>query len=161
MKIRELHTLSESLARKQPIYIGKSMDQIDLSLADFLNMYPEREDLKILFVRESEGVYKFGQKRVYVKIEKGNQIFVKVGGGFMNVKEFIDKYTPLEIEKIQRNSVSARYNKKLQIQKISSRVSQGSKDFAESSSPKWDPYSRSGRQSGGGNSSSSPGGGRN
>lgn len=60
LKIRELHTLSESLARKQPIYIGKSMDQIDLSLSDFLNMYPEREDLKILFVRESEGVYKFG-----------------------------------------------------------------------------------------------------
>lgn len=92
--MRELHQLSESLARKQPIYIGKSLDQIDLGLADFINQYPEREKLKILFIRESEGVYKFGQKRVFVKIEKGNQIYVKVGGGFMSVKEFIEKFTP-------------------------------------------------------------------
>ena len=45
--------------------------------------------MKIMFLRESEGVYKFGSKRVYVKIEKGEAIMVRVGGGFMHIDEFI------------------------------------------------------------------------
>ena len=44
---------------------------MDSTLAKYLNKYPEREKLKILFLREADGVYQFGQKRVYVKIEKG------------------------------------------------------------------------------------------
>ena len=42
-----------------------------------------------MFLRESEGVYKFGQKRVYVKVEKGNQILVRAGGGYMHIDQFI------------------------------------------------------------------------
>jgi len=45
--------------------------------------------MNIAFVRESEGVYQFGQKRVYIKVEKGDRILVRVGGGFMNIDEFI------------------------------------------------------------------------
>ena len=55
--------------------------------------------MKILFLRESEGVYQFGSKRVYIKVDC-NQVLVRVGGGFINVKQFIDKFTPLEVEKI-------------------------------------------------------------
>jgi hypothetical protein len=43
-----------------------------------------------MFLRESEGVYRFGQKRVFLKIESGNRIYVRVGGGFMFIKEFIE-----------------------------------------------------------------------
>ena len=50
--------------------------------------------MKIMFLRESEGVYQFGQKRVYIKVEKGNQLLVRVGGGFMHIEEFIEMYTP-------------------------------------------------------------------
>jgi len=35
-------------------------DPIDKSMADFYNLKPEMEKMKILFLRESEGVYKFG-----------------------------------------------------------------------------------------------------
>ena len=42
---------------------------IDQALGDFLNNYPEREKLKILFLRESAGVYQFGAKKVYIKVE--------------------------------------------------------------------------------------------
>ena len=42
-----------------------------------------------MFLRESEGVYRFGQKRVNVKVEAGNQVLVRVGGGFLTVDEFI------------------------------------------------------------------------
>lgn len=66
-----------------------------------MNGYPERDGLKILFVRESEGVYQFGSKRVYLKIEKGNSILVRIGGGFMDIKTFIDKFTPPETEKMR------------------------------------------------------------
>lgn len=61
--------------------------------------------MNIMFLRESEGVYQFGQKRVYIKVEKGNRILVKVGGGFMKIEEFIRKYTPEEVEKLTRKDV--------------------------------------------------------
>ena len=62
------------LLKNQAIYIAKKNDCIDVALSNFINKFPEREKMNILFLRESEGVYQFGQKRVYVKIEKGNQI---------------------------------------------------------------------------------------
>ena len=45
-----------------------------------------------MFVRESEGVYKFGSKKVYIKVEKGNHVLIKVGGGFVRVEDFIDGF---------------------------------------------------------------------
>lgn len=87
---QEIAKLNEQLEKNQVIYIAKKHDMIDEGLAEYLNQFPEREKLKILFLRESEGVYQFGQRRVYVKIEKGNQIKVKVGGGFVDVKDFIE-----------------------------------------------------------------------
>ena len=55
-----------------------------------------------MFLRESEGVYRFGSRQVYIKIEKGNKIVVRVGGGFIDIDEFITKYTADEISKIKR-----------------------------------------------------------
>jgi hypothetical protein len=42
-----------------------------------------------MFMRESEGVYQFGSKRVYVKIDK-ERINVRVGGGYLSIDEFLD-----------------------------------------------------------------------
>ena len=53
-------------------------------MAEFINNYPERAKLKIMFMRESEGVYQFGTKRVYVRVEKNN-IKIRVGGGFLSI----------------------------------------------------------------------------
>lgn len=84
------------------IYIPHKYDKIDLALAQFINEYPEREKMKILFLRESEGVYTFGRKKVNVKVEKGNQIYIRVGGGFLHIMEFLNQYTPLEVKEIRR-----------------------------------------------------------
>ena len=65
--------------------------------------------MKILFLRESEGVYQFGQKRVYIKIGKGNQLVVRVGGGYMLIQDFIEQYTVQEVERIQRKDVISRF----------------------------------------------------
>lgn len=79
-------------------------------LADYLNTrFREREDsLKIMFIREREGVYKFGSKRVYIKVEQGNQIMVRVGGGFMSIDKFVNQYTEAELDRIQRRDMFSR-----------------------------------------------------
>ena len=71
------------------VYIPVKDDQIDKRLAEYINNYPDRQKLKIMLMRESEGVYEFGSKRVYVRVDK-NKINVRVGGGFLSIDEFLD-----------------------------------------------------------------------
>lgn len=82
--------------------------------------------MKILFLRESEGVYQFGQKRIHVRVEKGGQVLIRVGGGFMTAAEFIETYTPAEVNKIQRQDASKRFAQKIRTQRLSRDLSQSS-----------------------------------
>ena len=100
---------------KKSVYIPKKRDPVDEELGKYLNTYPESSGLKIMFLRESEGVYQFGQKRVYVKCEKGGQILVRVGGGFMHIDNFISQYTPLEVEKVERKDVLKNWQNKIKV----------------------------------------------
>ena len=56
---------------KNDVYIPKKKDVLDENLSEYLSLYPEKEKLKIMFLRETEGVYQFGSRRVYLKCEKG------------------------------------------------------------------------------------------
>lgn len=71
------------------IYIPVRTDAVDMKLAEYINNYPDRKKLKIMFMRESEGVYEFGSRRIRVKVEK-DKILIKVGGGFLSIDEFLD-----------------------------------------------------------------------
>jgi len=71
------------------VYIPVKDDVTDKQLAEYINNYPERSKLKIMFSRESEGVYEFGTRRVYVRVDK-DRINVRVGGGYLSIDEFID-----------------------------------------------------------------------
>jgi len=51
------------------VYIPVKNDMTDKRLAEYINNYPERAKLKIMFMRESEGIYQFGTKRVYVRVD--------------------------------------------------------------------------------------------
>ena len=84
---QKLKTLYKNF--RNQIYHSDSTDKIDTALGNYLNQFPEREKMKIMFLRESEGIYRFGSKRVYVKTEKGGQMKVRVGGGFMSMGKFI------------------------------------------------------------------------
>ena len=64
-------------------------DIIDRRLAEYINNYPDRQKLKIMFMRETEGVYQFGTKRVYVRCVR-DKIEIKVGGGYLSLDEFLD-----------------------------------------------------------------------
>ena len=59
-KISELLDINEMLEKNQAIYIAKKNDKVDKTLARYINTFPEREKLNIMFLRESEGVYQFG-----------------------------------------------------------------------------------------------------
>ena len=77
------------LKARVAVYVPIKDDQTDLKLAEFINNYPDRNKLKIIFMREGEGVYTFGSKKVHIKIEKG-KIMIRVGGGFLSIDEFLD-----------------------------------------------------------------------
>lgn len=115
---RKLQQMKEYCEAVYTVYIPKKNDAIDEALARVLNEYPEKEKLKILFLRESEGVYRFGQRRVHLKVEKGNQVLVRVGGGFISAREFIEAFTDVEVDRIERNDVFMKFTEKLMAQKI-------------------------------------------
>ena len=97
--------------------------------------FPEREKLKIMFLRETEGVYKFGTKRIHIKIEKGDNIFCRVGGGYMHIDNFIDQYTQGEVDKIERKDVMSKFKRKLAVQSISANVAQDARESSPIKSP--------------------------
>ena len=46
-------------------------DNIDSALSEYINASTNPNKLTTLFIRERDGVYQFGSKRVYVKMESG------------------------------------------------------------------------------------------
>ena len=100
------------LKARVAIYVPIKDDPVDMKVAEFINNYPERNKLKIMFMRESEGVYEFGSKRIYVMIHKG-QIKIKVGGGYLSIDEFLDQFTPVELEKLERRDPLKRFSEKV------------------------------------------------
>lgn len=69
-----------------------------------------------MFMRESEGVYQFGTKRIAVRVEK-DKINIRVGGGYLSIDEFLDQYTPTELERLERKDPLKRFSEKLAMQK--------------------------------------------
>ena len=73
-------------------------DKIDKQLADIINSPDAKTDLlinraKMLFVRETEGVYTYCKKKVFMKNEK-ERLIIRVGGGYISLEEFIDTFNP-------------------------------------------------------------------
>ncbi len=116
----EVETLKSyviDLKQRIAVYIPARDDPTDRKLAEYINNYPDRSKLKIMFLRESEGVYEFGSKRVMVKVEQ-DKIRIRVGGGFLSIDEFLDQYTPGELEKIERKDPLKRFSAKMAVSQI-------------------------------------------
>ena len=62
-------------------------DIIDEKWAEYLN----NANLKLPVVREKEGVYIFGTKKVTAKILNEN-LMIRVGGGYMGAADFISQH---------------------------------------------------------------------
>ena len=116
LDIKELTDILNDVANKMQFYIPVKTDVTDITLGDYINNYPDKKKLKILFMRESEGVYQFGTRRVNVRVERG-KIMIKVGGGYLSIDEFLDQYTPAELAAFERQDPLMRFSSKVAIQK--------------------------------------------
>ena len=65
-------------------------DKIDKHLAEIIN---KSEKSKMLFIRESEGIYTYCKKKVFMKCQD-DRLIIRVGGGYMSLEEFIDTFNP-------------------------------------------------------------------
>ena len=70
LEVETLKSYIIDLKARIAVYIPVKDDPIDKKLAEYINNYPDRQKLKIMFMREQSGVYEFGSKRVMVKVEK-------------------------------------------------------------------------------------------
>lgn len=85
-------------------YHPVASDSIDCQLASIINntnKYNFERGIdtlskaKMLFIRESEGVYSYCKRRVII-MKDGDRLRFRVGGGFMSLEEFIENYTILK-----------------------------------------------------------------
>ena len=89
------------MKEKVAVYIPIMDDPVDCKLADFVNNFPDRNKLKLMFMRESAGKYEYGTKRVEIRVVQG-KLQVRVGGGYLTIDEFLDQYMTIELQKVER-----------------------------------------------------------
>lgn len=115
----EIDALKEyiiELKSRVAVYIPVREDDVDKRLAEYINNYPDRSKLKIMFMRESEGIYLFGTRKIYVWVEN-NKIIIRVGGGYLTIDEFLDIYTPVELDRLERKDPLKKFSEKVAVQR--------------------------------------------
>lgn len=86
------------------MYVPVKGDEVDMALAEYLNNMIDKSKLQVMFIRLNPGVYSFGSKKVCIKVDNG-KINIRVGGGYLRIEEFLDKYTTVELEKSLREGI--------------------------------------------------------
>jgi hypothetical protein len=84
------------IKERHPPYIPTLDDPIDVALFEYIKSCDE--PIPIPFTREEQGIYLFGTKRVFLKLENGN-LAIRIGGGFTSIQNFIEIYTSIELER--------------------------------------------------------------
>ena len=79
-------------------YVPVKGDEIDIALAHELNEIDNPDKFNVAFIRLKPGVYTFGTRKVSIKLING-KVNIRVGGGYLKVDEFLDKYSQIEKEK--------------------------------------------------------------
>ena len=115
-EIEQLRQYIIDLKSRIAVYIPVKNDVIDKKLAEYINNYPDRQKLKIMFMREADGVYQFGTKRIRVYC-KSDKIQIQVGGGYLSIDEFLDQYTPVELERLERKDPMRKITDRIALQK--------------------------------------------
>ena len=107
-QLLSLENIIDELRKDREIYKPLKDDPIDIALSDYVNT--RTAGLKVQFDREDHGIYNFGTKKIFVKLEQG-RLLIRVGGGYMQVEDFVKMYSPVELERFS-------VQKKEQAQKI-------------------------------------------
>jgi hypothetical protein len=97
-EIDQLKHMVVVIKNRNPMYVPVKGDVVDETLAEYLNN--RTEPIAVPFYRQDSEVYIFGTKRIFVKLDCG-RIAIRVGGGFMQIDDFLEIYTKQEIEKLE------------------------------------------------------------
>jgi len=103
----EMEQLKKKVTQLQALtalYVPVQGDEVDMALADYLNNIADKSKLQVMFIRLNPGVYSFGSKKVCIKVDNG-KINIRVGGGYLRIEEFLEKYTTIELEKSLRAGI--------------------------------------------------------
>lgn len=92
------------IKNRNPLYTAVKGDSVDEALAEYLNN--RTEAIPVPFYRQDFEVYIFGTKRIFVKLDCG-RISIRVGGGFMQLEDFLEIYTKQELEKMENRNVKS------------------------------------------------------
>jgi hypothetical protein len=95
-EIDALKQLVLELRQRRPIYVPVKDDPVDQAVAEYVNA--RDEPLMVPLIREEKEIYTFGTKKVFIRLEQG-KIIIRVGGGYMQMEEFLEIYTPIELDK--------------------------------------------------------------
>lgn len=114
---RRISELTDQLNINDRIYIAHKDDRVDELLAIFVNNFPERHRFNVQFIRKSHGMYKYGTKCVNV-FARGEALMVRVGGGFMNIQEFVEQHNDFEVVKLPRQDDAKRIRSKLLLDEV-------------------------------------------
>lgn len=87
------------LKLKHQTYLPFEDDEVDSLLSEFINQSENSNSLAKLFFREDTGVYGFGTKKIFLKMEN-SRLFVKTGGGFVGLQEFLGANVGPELERV-------------------------------------------------------------
>ena len=83
--------------KKQMIYIPVKGDEIDERLADYINT----NGTLVPWTRQTKGNYTYGTKKVGLKYMR-EHLIVRVGGGYMEIEEFVANYEDVELAKLKQ-----------------------------------------------------------
>ena len=101
----------------EEVYLAVKHDPVDQKLAEFWNNL-EGSDATLpraILRRESEGIYIFGTKKIYMKLFN-DHILVRIGGGYQALDEFVKQHGEEELIKMQREEARASYQQRYQQQ---------------------------------------------
>ena len=106
--IAELEAEIRALLNRKPvlpqIYIPVKGDEIDEKLAEYINT----NGTLVPWVRLSKGNYTYGTKKVGLKYMR-DHLIVRVGGGYMEIEEFVANYEDIELAKMNQQDPTKDY----------------------------------------------------
>lgn len=97
-QLREISAIEvEEVKAIEKSYNIEVIDDTDRMMLQYLQEW----NCDVPITRLGQGYYLFGTRKIYAKILNG-KLVVRVGGGYMIITEFLEKYSEQEIQKIQR-----------------------------------------------------------
>ena len=95
----------DTIKSQIPAYLGRKDDPVDMALSRHLNK--RSSSTGVNFVRLQPGKYKFGTREVNLAVE-GREVMVKFEGNSLTVEDFLDGFTEIEREKLDKEAENRR-----------------------------------------------------